>query len=142
MLLKNFKKPKQEKTVPTGDQLLDTLLYKEKNGNYDEIQEDDLYLALQNCKELMSNLPEDYYESGHSVPEHFRPLSPHQMACVDATIKCIMRKEYFGAICKFTACITDGGCGISREISVNEFSMYNSILTCFIEKIKENKGEQ
>lgn len=137
-----MKNTENRKMIPTGDQLLDTLLYKGKSGNYDDMQEDDLYLALQNCKKLMSNCPKDYYERGHSVPEHFRPLSPHQMACVDATIKCIMRKEYFAAICEFAACITDSGNCISREISVNEFSMYDNILTCFIEKIKENKGEQ
>ena len=50
MIQKKHQKPKQEELIPTGDQLIDTLLFKGKDKNYDDMQEDDLYLALQNCK--------------------------------------------------------------------------------------------
>ena len=57
MFQKKYQKPKQEESIPTGDQLLDTLLYKGHNENYENMQEDDLYSALQNCKELIRHIP-------------------------------------------------------------------------------------
>lgn len=117
-----------------GEDLINSLLINGKYAGYDDVfSDEDIYIALQKCKNLV-------YEPccDSDIPcDDMLPLSARQAFCSGSAIRLIMKNEYNLALHEFEDCIDDYGKGKSRYITKNEMILYNCILTCFIARLEK-----
>ena len=115
-----------------GEELLNALLIRGKYADFGtHFSVDEIYIALQKCKNLIPRC------DGDISCDDISPLSARQGFCSNSTIKHIMDNEYNDALHEFEDCIDDYGKGRSRYITKNELILYNCILTCFIESLEK-----
>lgn len=118
----------------TGEELLNSLLISGEYAGYDtHFSDDEIYIALQKCKRLIT-IP---WCDNDIQYNYMQPLSARQGCCSESTIKLIMDNKYNHALHEFEDCIDDYGKGKERYLTKNEFILYNCILTCFITRLEE-----
>lgn len=120
-----------------GEELLNPLLIRGKYAGYGtHFSDDEIYIALQKCRNLIPRF-------GGDIPCYdISPLSARQGFCSNATIKLIIDNEYNDALHEFEDCIDDYGKGRSRYITKNELILYNCILTCFITRLEKQSANK
>lgn len=121
-----------------NEELLSILMIR---GSYVECNssflDSEIYLALCKAKK---------YLDVHIAPtveylDMHRPLSARQIYCSQLAMNMIITKKYNDALHEFMDCIDDYGKSDNRNISVNEFALYNCILQCFMFMLENEKNQ-
>lgn len=118
--------------VPTGEELLNSLLINGKYANYyTRFTNIEILQALQRCKRkiVYPCCDTEIWDSGS--------FSARQANCAIATIELIMRDKYNDALHELEDCIDNMGEGKNKYLTGNELVLYNCIITCFVNRLEE-----
>lgn len=89
-----------------------------------------IYEALIDINEYLNGIVKN------SCAWETRPLSERQIICAESVMALIHDEEYSKALHELADCIDDYGTATTRTISINEYALYNCMISCFIKKME------
>ena len=103
----------------TGESLLTALQIKGRlaNGLNDDFTNEEIYIAVKNCKKLLYNNFTDIW----TADDTDKVLSQRQFYCSSSVVKLLAEHRYSLALHELIDCIDDYGTGRSRVVTVNVF---------------------
>ncbi len=136
----------------TNDKLRSILQIRGQEAtNVSEFTSMEIYNALAQAK-IYLNIPIEAIDSQNPDGEKrtysemplslYRPISPRQMFSSNHTIELILAGNYNAALHEFSDCIYDYGCENGKIISINEYTLYNNIISCFMAVINPETADK